>query len=266
MPPEKLGGYLRDLRGLMEKHPYEGDFYGHFGQGCLHVRMNFDLATNRESYAYRAFLYEAADLVVSYGGSLSGEHGDGQARAELLPKMFGPELIEAFREFKRLWDPDGRMNPGKVVDAYSVSENLRLGPGYAPPVEKTHFRYREDKGSFGRAVLRCVGVGKCRRLEGGTMCPSFRVTRDEEHSTRGRARLLSRCCAATRSRTAGRAGKSARRSTCASPARDARRTARSTWTWPPQARVLPTLGPGWSSSVGDLACPSRVIYPLDVPR
>ncbi len=188
--PEKLGGYLRDLRRLMERHAYQGDFYGHFGQGCLHVRINFDLATKPGIDAYRAFLYEAADLVVSYGGSLSGEHGDGQSRAELLPKMFGPELIEAFREFKRIWDPDGRMNPGKVVDAYSVSENLRLGAGYGPPAERTHFRYREDKGSFGRAVLRCVGVGKCRRLEGGTMCPSFRVTRDEEHSTRGRARLL----------------------------------------------------------------------------
>ncbi len=190
VPPEKLGAYLRDLRRLLEKHGYDGDFYGHFGQGCLHTRINFDLESGPGIEAYRAFLYEAADLVVSYGGSLSGEHGDGQSRAELLPKMFGPELIEAFREFKRIWDPEGRMNPGKIVDAYSVTENLRLGSGYAPPTPATHFRYRQDKGSFPRALLRCVGVGKCRQYSGGTMCPSFRATREEEHSTRGRARLL----------------------------------------------------------------------------
>ncbi len=190
VPPEKMGDYLRRLRKLLDRYGYEGDFYGHFGQGCLHTRIDFDLESGPGIDRYRAFVYEAADLVVSLGGSLSGEHGDGQARAELLPKMFGPELIEAFREFKRIWDPDGRMNPGKVVDAYSISDNLRLGPNYRPAELATHFRYPEDKGSFGRALLRCVGVGKCRREEGGTMCPSFRVTRDEEHSTRGRARLL----------------------------------------------------------------------------
>ena len=188
--PEKLGGYLRDLRGLLEKHRYEGDFYGHFGQGCVHVRINFDLESKEGVRRFRTFLDEAADLVVSYGGSLSGEHGDGQARAELLPKMFGPELVEAFREFKRIWDPDGKMNPGKVVDAHPIIENLRLGAGWNPRSPLTAFRYRDDEGSFPRAVLRCVGVGKCRRLEGGTMCPSFMATREEKHSTRGRARLL----------------------------------------------------------------------------
>ncbi len=190
VPPEKMGDYLRRLRKLMDRFGYDGDFYGHFGQGCLHTRIDFDLETEPGIDRYRAFVDEAADLVVSLGGSLSGEHGDGQARAELLPKMFGAELIEAFREFKRIWDPDGRMNPGKVVDAYSISDNLRLGPDYEPAGLATRFRYPEDKGSFGRALLRCVGVGKCRREGGGTMCPSFRVTRDEEHSTRGRARLL----------------------------------------------------------------------------
>jgi FAD/FMN-containing dehydrogenase/Fe-S oxidoreductase len=190
VPPEKLGGYLRDLRRLMEERGYEGIFYGHFGQGCLHTRIDFDLGSRPGIDAFRAFLYDAADLVVSYGGSLSGEHGDGQARAELLPKMFGPELVEAFREFKRIWDPDGKMNPGKVVDAYPVTENLRLDAARDPLSFSTHFRYPEDGGSFGRALLRCVGVGKCRRLSGGTMCPSFRVTREEKHTTRGRARLL----------------------------------------------------------------------------
>ena len=190
VPPAKLGGYLRDLRRLLEAHGYEGVFYGHFGQGCLHTRIDFDLQTQPGIDRFHAFLFDAADLVVSCGGSLSGEHGDGQARAELLPKMFGPELVEAFREFKRIWDPDGRMNPGKVVDAYGATDNLRLGTAYHPPALDTHFDYREGDGGFPRAVLRCVGVGKCRKLEGGTMCPSFMVTREEEHSTRGRARLL----------------------------------------------------------------------------
>ncbi len=190
VPPEKLGAYLRDLRALLDAHRYEGVFYGHFGQGCLHTRIDFDLATPSGRDRYREFVCAAADLVVSYGGSLSGEHGDGQARAELLPRMFGPELIEAFREFKRIWDPLGRMNPGKVVDARSMTEDLRLHSDATPPAAATVFPYREDGGSFSRAVLRCVGVGKCRRTSGGTMCPSYLVTREEEHSTRGRARLL----------------------------------------------------------------------------
>ena len=133
---------------------------------------------------------EAADLVVSYGGSLSGEHGDGQSRAELLPKMFGPELVQAFREFKALWDPEWKMNPGKVVEPYKLDENLRLGADYKPWQPQTHFQFPEDQGSLASATLRCVGVGKCRHDEGGVMCPSFRVTREEEHSTRGRAHLL----------------------------------------------------------------------------
>jgi Fe-S oxidoreductase len=127
---------------------------------------------------------------VSYGGSLSGEHGDGQARAELLPKMFGEDLVQAFREFKALWDPDWKMNPGKVVEPYRLDENLRLGPEYHPWEPRTHFQFPEDHGSLAHATLRCVGVGKCRRYEGGVMCPSFRVTREEQHSTRGRAHLL----------------------------------------------------------------------------
>jgi Fe-S oxidoreductase len=133
---------------------------------------------------------EAADLVISYGGSLAGEHGDGQSRAELLPKMFGPELIQAFQEFKAIWDPEWKMNPGKIVRPNRIDQDLRLGTGYAPPELETHFTFPNDQGSFARATLRCVGVGKCRRLTGGTMCPSFMVLREEEHSTRGRARLL----------------------------------------------------------------------------
>jgi Fe-S oxidoreductase len=124
------------------------------------------------------------------GGSISGEHGDGQSRAELLPKMFGPDIMRAFHEFKRIWDPDGRMNPGKIVDPYRIDENLRYGADYNHPSPATNFRYPDASGSFARAMQRCVGVGECRRTDRGTMCPSFQVTREERHSTRGRAHLL----------------------------------------------------------------------------
>jgi FAD/FMN-containing dehydrogenase/Fe-S oxidoreductase len=188
--PEKLGAYLRDLRKLMNAYQYGGAFYGHFGHACVHTRMDYDLESTEGIRKFRQFMEEAADMVVGYGGSLSGEHGDGQARAELLPKMFGPELMQAFREFKQIWDPAWKMNPGKVVEPYKLDENLRLGATYDPWQPETHFKFPDDHGSLASATLRCVGVGKCRRYEGGVMCPSFRVTREEEHSTRGRAHLL----------------------------------------------------------------------------
>ncbi|HEV8192171.1 MAG TPA: FAD-binding and (Fe-S)-binding domain-containing protein [Ktedonobacterales bacterium] len=190
VPPERVGDYLGDLRRLLDRYDYRGAFYGHFGQGCIHLRVDFDFATTDGIAHYRAFMEDAADVVISYGGSLSGEHGDGQARAELLPKMFGAELTQAFREFTALWDPRGKMNPGKVVDPYRMDEHLRLGSDYRPRAVSTHFHYPEDDGSFAHATVRCVGVGRCRRMEGGTMCPSYMVTREEKHSTRGRARLL----------------------------------------------------------------------------
>ena len=188
--PEKLGSYLRDLFKLMKGYGYRSALYGHFGHACVHMRINFDLQSKPGIANYRKFVEEAADLVVSYGGSLSGEHGDGQSRAELLPKMFGPELIQAFREFKALWDPEWKMNPGKVVEPYKLDENLRLGADYKPWEPQTHFKFPEDHGSLTHAALRCVGVGKCRHDAGGVMCPSYRATREEEHSTRGRAHLL----------------------------------------------------------------------------
>jgi len=190
VPPERLGEYLRAFRALLDAHHLHGDLYGHFGQGCVHTRIDFDLETADGIRNYRSFVEEAADLVVSLGGSLSGEHGDGQSRGELLPRMYGPELMAAFHEFKSIWDPDWRMNPGKVLAPYRLDENLRLGTDYNPPALDTHFKYPEESGGFAKATLRCVGVGECRRLEGGTMCPSFRATREEMHSTRGRARLL----------------------------------------------------------------------------
>jgi Fe-S oxidoreductase len=188
--PERLGNYLRDLRDLFHKYGYEGAFFGHFGQGCIHTRISFDLRSAEGIKAFRSFMYDAADLVVSYGGSLSGEHGDGQGHAELLPRMFGHELVEAFARFKAIWDLEGKMNPGKIVNAYRMDQNLRLGASFEAPHLKTHFQFPDDRGSFTHAALRCIGIGKCRRLENKTMCPSFMVTREEQHSTRGRARLL----------------------------------------------------------------------------
>ncbi|HEY3053059.1 MAG TPA: FAD-binding oxidoreductase, partial [Thermoanaerobaculia bacterium] len=166
--PEKLGGYLRDLRKLFDKYEYRGDLYGHFGQGCVHTRNYFDLQSAEGIKKFRSFLEEASDLVISYGGSLSGEHGDGQSRADLLPKMFGTELMEAFREFKSIWDPEWKMNPGKIVQPYHIAENLRLGADYRPWTPPTHFRFPDDRGQISHAILRCVGVGECRRLDHGT--------------------------------------------------------------------------------------------------
>ncbi|HEX6540498.1 MAG TPA: FAD-binding and (Fe-S)-binding domain-containing protein [Ktedonobacterales bacterium] len=189
-PPEKFADYLRDLRQLIDRYNYTSAFYGHFGQGCLHTRIDFDLTTSEGITRFRAFVEEAADLVVSYGGCPSGEHGDGQSRAELLPKVFGPELVQAFGQFKATWDLENRMNPGKIVAPYRMDENLRLGTDFRPAHPKTHFRFPDDGGSLATATLRCVGVGLCRRHDGGTMCPSYMVTREEMHSTRGRAHLL----------------------------------------------------------------------------
>jgi FAD/FMN-containing dehydrogenase/Fe-S oxidoreductase len=188
--PERLGGYLRDLRSLFEKYEYTADLYGHFGQGCVHCRIDFDFRSEPGIARFRGFMEEAADLVASHGGSLSGEHGDGQARGELLDRMFSRELLEASREFKSIWDPDWRMNPGKVIDANPLDADLRLGPPHQPGSPMTWFRYPDDAGEFSRATERCVGVGKCRKLDAGTMCPSYMVTREEQHTTRGRARLL----------------------------------------------------------------------------
>ena len=189
---EDLGNYLRDLKKLFHRHGYDASVYGHFGDGLVHCRVDFDLATEKGLRSWRHFLDEAADLIVKYGGTLSGEHGDGQARAELLEKMYGPEMVQAFREFKAIWDPENKMNPGKIVDPYPIVSNLRLGPEFDPIQYGGHFAYPEDGGSFTQAMRRCVGVGKCRRRDSdqGVMCPSYMATNEEKHSTRGRARLL----------------------------------------------------------------------------
>lgn len=190
IPPEKLGAYLREFRALLDRHGLVASLYGHFGQGCIHCRISFDLFTHEGVANFMAFLDEATDMVASYGGSFSAEHGDGQSKAMYLEKMYGPELVEAFRRFKELWDPEWKMNPGKVVEPYRPDQNLRLGTDYNPWQPETRFRYPHDDGSLPRAVLRCVGVGKCRRDRDAFMCPSFLATLEEKHTTRGRARVL----------------------------------------------------------------------------
>ncbi|MFE7167010.1 FAD-binding and (Fe-S)-binding domain-containing protein [Streptomyces sp. NPDC057616] len=192
VPPARLGAYLRDFRGLLTSHGLRGTPYGHFGDGCIHVRIDFDLLTEAGVGRFRRFSEELAELVVAHGGSLSGEHGDGQARAELLPRMYGPELVAVFERAKAVWDPDDLLNPGMLVRPSPLDGNLRFSVLPREPVDVA-FGYPADGGDFSAAVRRCVGVAKCRTTEApgsSVMCPSFRATGEEEHSTRGRARLL----------------------------------------------------------------------------
>lgn len=192
VPPARLGAYLRDFRTLLAEHGLRGTPYGHFGDGCIHVRIDFDLLTPAGVAKFRRFSEELAGLVVAHGGSLSGEHGDGQARAELLPRMYGDELVALFGAFKDLWDPDGGLNPDMLVRPAPLDTNLRFDVLPKRPVDVA-FGYPQDGGDFAGAVRRCVGVAKCRTTQttgAGVMCPSFRATGEEAHSTRGRARLL----------------------------------------------------------------------------
>ncbi|MDN3265084.1 FAD-binding and (Fe-S)-binding domain-containing protein [Streptomyces sp. CSDS2] len=192
VPPARLGGYLREFRALLAAHGLRGTPYGHFGDGCIHVRVDFDLLTEAGVGRFRRFSEELADLVVAHGGSLSGEHGDGQARAELLPRMYGADMVALFERAKAVWDPDDLLNPGMLVRPARLDENLRFSVLPRRPVDVA-FAYPADGGDFRAAVRRCVGVAKCRTttVSGpAVMCPSFRATGEEEHSTRGRARLL----------------------------------------------------------------------------
>ncbi|MFI1129356.1 FAD-binding and (Fe-S)-binding domain-containing protein [Streptomyces althioticus] len=192
VPPARLGDYLRDFRALLAEHGLRGTPYGHFGDGCIHVRIDFDLLTGPGVARFRRFSEELADLVVAHGGSLSGEHGDGQARAELLPRMYGAETVALFERVKGVWDPEGLLNPGMLVRPAPLDADLRFTALPREPVDVA-FGYPADAGDFSAAVRRCVGVAKCRTTSvsgSAVMCPSFRATGEEEHSTRGRARLL----------------------------------------------------------------------------
>ncbi|MBC9724917.1 FAD-binding and (Fe-S)-binding domain-containing protein [Streptomyces sp. TRM68367] len=185
--PEHLAAYLRDFRELLSSHGLTGVLYGHFGAGCVHVRIDFDLATDPGRAAARRFLTEAAALVVEHGGTLSGEHGDGRARGELLQVMYSHRMIRAFAAFKEIFDPDGLLNPGVIVDPAPLDADLALRE---LPLVDTAFTFPHDADGLAGAARRCVGVGRCRSDAGGVMCPSYRATGEENDSTRGRARLL----------------------------------------------------------------------------
>ena len=190
VPPANLGRFLRGFDSILTNHDLKvATYYGHFGEGCVHARVNFDLASSPGIATFRIAMTEIGGLVAELGGSLSGEHGDGIARSELLPLIFGPELIDSFRDFKKIFDPDSMMNPGIIVDPHPLDSHLKLGASYRPREVATHFNFSGEGGLAG-AALKCVGIGKCRKTDSGTMCPSYMATREEIHSTRGRARIL----------------------------------------------------------------------------
>ena len=172
VPPENLGAYLRELKQLMARHGRKTVVYGHYGEGCLHMRIDFDLLSKPGIAGFRSFVEDAADLVAAHGGSLSGEHGDGQSRSELLPRMYSPEMMGLFARFKGIFDPDGRMNPGVLIDPRRLDADLKVRRAPREIESVTVLGYPEDHGSFGEAMRRCVGVGKCRNTSGGTCASS----------------------------------------------------------------------------------------------
>ncbi len=187
--PEKLRDYIERFTGIVKRHDSVAGVYAHASVGCLHVRPVIDLKTAAGVRRFESIANEVADLVLEFGGALSGEHGDGIVRGAFTEKMFGPVLYQAFREVKRAFDPDGLFNPGKIVDSPPLTANLRYGAGYETPNPATFFDYAEH-GGMGRAVEMCSGIGACRKKLDGTMCPSYRATGEEKHSTRGRANVL----------------------------------------------------------------------------
>ena len=244
MPPERLGGYLTELRALLDEHGMQAVSYGHYGEGCIHLRVGFGLTDTGGGERYRAFMSDAADLVVRHGGSLSGEHGDGRSRGPLLERQFSPEMIDAFAAFRRLWDPTGTLNPAIIVDPAPITEGLRPT---APTLLETVTRqaFSEDGGDFRAAVDRCIGIGRCVSTQGSTlMCPSFRATRDERHSTRGRARLLQEMMAGCLAHDGWGSRRCSRPWTSASPAAAASRSAPPASTWPPTSPSSSTITTG----------------------
>ncbi|WKD60300.1 putative FAD-linked oxidoreductase [Corynebacterium ciconiae DSM 44920] len=190
VPPENLASYLRGLYELMDRYGLRGIPFGHFGEGCIHVRISFDLHSEEGIAAFRSFMHEAAELVTAHGGSLSGEHGDGRARSELLEVMYSPQMLELFARFKHIFDPEGHCNPGVLVQPEALDAGLRISPQQQRLSLHEVHAFSKDRGELRHAINRCVGVGACRSMD-SAMCPSFQLTHDEVHSTRGRARVLS---------------------------------------------------------------------------
>ncbi|MFP5346650.1 MAG: FAD-binding and (Fe-S)-binding domain-containing protein [Actinomycetes bacterium] len=194
--PEQLGSYLREFEALLADYRLTGLPYGHFGDGCVHIRIDFPFGDPRGTTVFRDFLFDAARLAARHGGSMSGEHGDGRARSELLPLMYSPQALALFQRVKGLFDPGDLLNPGVIVRPARVEADVRVAS--AKPLSRKEdgalgFRYRHDRGDLSMAVHRCTGVGKCRAditAGGGVMCPSYLATRNEKDTTRGRARVL----------------------------------------------------------------------------
>ncbi len=264
VPPDRVGEYLRDFRDLLHEFDYEASLYGHFGQGCIHCRIDFDLSTAHGVTQWRQFLDRAADLVVSYGGSLSGEHGDGQARAALLGKMYSQELVEAFAAFKDIWDPDGRMNPGKVVRPHQPTDDLRDGPYANLRRVRTHFAFPDDDFDFAKPPAAASAWASAATWAPAPCAPATWPPGKRRTPPAVGPACCSSCSGATSS-TAGAATRSPTRSTSAWRARGARATARSTSTWPPtRPSSCPTTTPGacgpasatpWGSSTGGPVSP-----------
>ena len=187
--PEKLSAFIGRFLGIVAAHQTTAGIYAHASVGCLHVRPVVNMKTAEGIAKFESIASAVADLVLEYGGALSGEHGDGLVRSPFMERMFGPVLYNAFREIKRTFDPAGLFNPGKIIDAPPMTQNLRYGAGYKTPQPFTYFDYSEYGGMAG-AVEMCSGVGACRKKLSGTMCPSYMATRDESASTRGRANVL----------------------------------------------------------------------------
>ncbi|HLJ97065.1 MAG TPA: FAD-linked oxidase C-terminal domain-containing protein [Gemmataceae bacterium] len=187
--PQKLRDYIAEFLAIVARHGTKAGVYAHASVGCLHVRPVINLKTAEGVHQFEAIAAEVADLVLQYGGALSGEHGDGLVRSPFQEKMYGPVLYAAFRELKRTLDPDSILNPGKIVDAPPLASQFRYGPGYLTPEVSTVFDFTAD-GGLTRSAELCAGVGECRKKRDGTMCPSYQATREEEHSTRGRANAL----------------------------------------------------------------------------
>ena len=189
--PERLADYLAELIPLIERFGYTASMYGHFGAGCMHMRVDFELRSETGRASFEQFMRAAAELVVAHGGSLSGEHGDGRARGELLEMMYSPRMIQLFTEFKRIWDPEGLLNPGIIVDPVALSADLALvGLPFPTVGAGQDSGASHSVGAFVGNSHACIGVGRCRSMSGGFMCPSYRATKDERDSTRGRARVL----------------------------------------------------------------------------
>ena len=189
--PERLRDYIAEFLREIQAQGTTAGVYAHASVGCLHVRPVINLKTIAGVQQFETLAGQVADLVLKYGGALSGEHGDGLVRSPFMEKMFGPELYQAFRDLKRTFDPKNVLNPGKIVDAPPLSGNLRFGPEYLTPEVPTVFDFSAD-GGLARATELCAGVGECRKKRQGVMCPSYQATCEEQHSTRGRANILRR--------------------------------------------------------------------------